>query len=350
LRSKHSVRSIRNKANSRREITAGALFSGIGGFCLAFEAAGFRTQWACDVDPYACAVYAANFPQNRLIQKDIRNLSVARDRLDPVDILHAGFPCQSFSQAGARMGFDDDRGKLFFEIIRLVKEFKQNKPAVLVFENAPYLKVGEGGVWFSEITRELQRAGYWFRESNACELDLYNLTPIPQKRSRLFMVAWDRDRFRSGKFAFPRVSKTPAKQISKFVDFDGSKDDDYYLSEENRYFKMIKREKSDRGNVRHLYQLRKYFVRLKEPNLCPTLTANMGLGGHNVPFVWDSKGLRKLTEKECLRLQGFPASFRFPREISSKQIYTQIGNAVAPPVAKLLARAIKQKYEGEIAK
>jgi DNA (cytosine-5)-methyltransferase 1 len=100
----------------------------------------------------------------------------------------------------------DERGKLFFEIIRLIKEFGSNKPPVLVFENAPYLKWGDGGVWFSEITRQLQRAGYWFRESNAKELDLFELTAIPQKRSRLFMVAWSQDHFRDGKFVFPRAT------------------------------------------------------------------------------------------------------------------------------------------------
>jgi DNA (cytosine-5)-methyltransferase 1 len=87
---------------------------------------------------------------------------------------------------------------------------------------------------------------------------------------------------------------------------------------------------------------------LKQPDVCPTLTANMGLGGHNVPFVWDKKGLRKLTERECLKLQGFPSSFKFHRETSSKQRYLQIGNAVAPPVAKKLARAVKQKYLKEL--
>src|SRR5664279_4193109 len=124
----------KTRVSGKKKLTVGALFSGIGGFCLAFEAAGFRTAWACDVDPYACSVYRSNFPTNRLIEKDVRKLSVKKDRLEPVDILHAGFPCQSFSQAGPRSGFDDERGKLFFEIIRLVKEFKQDKPRVLVFE------------------------------------------------------------------------------------------------------------------------------------------------------------------------------------------------------------------------
>jgi hypothetical protein len=129
----------------RRTLKVGALFCGIGGLCFGFKEAGFETSWANDADPYACEVYRRNFPKHRLIEKDVRKLSVAKDKLKPVDILHAGFPCQSFSQAGGKAGFDDDRGKLFFEIIRLVKEFKGGKPAVIVLENAPFLTMGEGG-------------------------------------------------------------------------------------------------------------------------------------------------------------------------------------------------------------
>ncbi len=181
-----SKRGTGARKNAKPTLSCGALFSGIGGFCMAFEAAGYRTAWACDVDPYACAVYRDNFPANRLIEKDIRKLSVRRDKLEPVDVLHAGFPCQSFSQAGSRTGFDDERGKLFFEIIRLVGEFKSAKPGVLVFENAPYLQWGDGGHWFSEVTRHLQQAGYWFRQSNAQELDLFALTHIPRELADYF--------------------------------------------------------------------------------------------------------------------------------------------------------------------
>jgi DNA (cytosine-5)-methyltransferase 1 len=139
------------------------------------------------------------------------------------------------------------------------------------------------------------------------------------------------------------VPQPPEKDARKFVDFEGTKDDAYYLPTDNRYFKMISKEKVDTSKVKHIYQLRKYFVRQKEPGVCPTLTANMGHGGHNVPFIWDRRGLRKLTEAECLRLQGFPESFDFPDSISSKQRYAQIGNAVAPPVAALLADGVKEK-------
>jgi DNA (cytosine-5)-methyltransferase 1 len=208
-----------SRANGRGELTAGALFSGIGGFCLGFQSMGFRTAWANDTDPYACAVYRRNFPNTRLIEKDVRKLSVVKDRLEPVDVLHAGFPCQSFSQAGSRTGFEDQRGRLFFEVIRIVNEFKRRKPAVVVLENAPYLKWGAGGAWYGEIMRQLQQAGYWFRESNGQELDLFALTDIPQARSRLFMVAWSIDHFQSGRFAFPYREAPPQegrRQIHQF--------------------------------------------------------------------------------------------------------------------------------------
>ena len=328
---------------AQKQLRTGALFFGIGGFCAGFEAAGFKTLWANEHDSYACEVYRQNFPGTRLIEKDVRKLSVKKDKLLPVDVLHAGFPCQSFSQAGARSGFDDDRGKLFFEIIRIVKEFGKNKPRVIVLENAPFLTMGEGGVWFLEIARQLQRAGYWFRDGNARVLDLFDLTAVPQKRARLFMVAWSSDHFASGRFNFPEAEKPAPKNASKFIDFEGEKDDLYYLSPDNRYYKMITMEKVDTKKLKHVYQLRKYLVRQKEPGVCPTLTANMGHGGHNVPFIWDDRGLRKLTELECLKLQGFPSSFRFPEKVSSKQRYAQIGNAVAPPVAELLAGAVRDK-------
>jgi DNA (cytosine-5)-methyltransferase 1 len=337
-------------SGEQRQLTAGALFCGIGGFCSGFEAAGFKTLWANELDPYACKVYRSNNPHTRLIEKDVRQLSVSKDKLEPVDILHAGFPCQSFSQAGARAGFADDRGKLFFEIIRIVKEFGKEKPRAIVLENAPFLTMGEGGIWILEVARQLQRAGYWFRDSNSRVLDLFELTNIPQKRARLFMVAWSVDHFTNGRFNFPHLQKAPKKDASKFIDFQGEKPQEYYLPTNNRYYKMISKEKADTATRKHVYQLRKYFVRQKDPGVCPTLTANMGHGGHNVPFVWDRRGLRKLTELECLKLQGFPNSFAFPDEISRVQRYAQIGNAVAPPVAELLAQAVRRKVLSEAIK
>lgn len=136
-------------------LTCGALFSGIGGFCLGFEQAGFKTSWAVELDENAVRTYQKNLPHVRLIQKSVTEIDVVKDALTPVDILHAGFPCQSFSQAGGRKGFEDPRGMLFHEIIRIVEQLGDRKPKVLVLENAPFLRYGEGGAWFLEIQRAI---------------------------------------------------------------------------------------------------------------------------------------------------------------------------------------------------
>lgn len=322
----------------------GALFSGIGGFCLGFEAEGLSTAWAVENNEHAAATYHQNLPDVRLLTKSVVDVSVSGDALEPVDVLHAGFPCQSFSQAGERRGFEDPRGKLFYEIIRLIEEFGTNKPKVLVLENAPFLRYGEGGAWFLELQRAIRKAGYWFRPENSCELTANELTDLPQQRTRLFMVALSMDAFRSGRFEFPSERDDTPKNMRKYIDFDGHAEEEYYLPKENRYFKMISSNVTDREC---LYQLRKYEVRAKEPGVCPTLTANMGLGGHNVPFIMNSHGLRKLTEYECLRLQGFPDGFSFPDDVPRAKRYVQAGNAVTVPVARLLAEKVRNRLREE---
>lgn len=336
--------------SSNKVLKAGALFAGIGGFCLGFERAGIETVWAVENDLDATKTYSNNLPGVRIVKNDgtpasIKEVNVRANELEPVDVLHAGFPCQSFSQAGARTGFEDPRGQLFFEISRLVREFQDRKPSVLVLENSPYLRNGDGGKWFMEIVREIKSLGYWFRESSCAELDSFKLTTLPQQRKRLFMVAFSTQAFQNGAIQFPVSHTQDQKDLSAYIDFSGSiADDSYYLPDENRYSKMIHDEVEDKKCI---YQLRKYLVRVKNPGVCPTLTANMGLGGHNVPFVFDAKGLRKLTEYECLRLQGFPEEFTFPVEVPRNRRYVQVGNSVVVPVAELLARQIKSKIMKE---
>lgn len=331
-------------------LKAGALFAGIGGFCLGFEAQGIKTAWAVEKDAATVTTYQQNIPHANVIfgadgPSSIQDVTVAGNSLEPVDILHAGFPCQSFSAAGERKGFDDPRGQLFYEVIRIVKEFGDKRPSVLVLENSPFIRLGQGGAWFIELTKEIKKAGYWFRESNSAELDSFKLTPVPQQRNRLFMVAFSIDSFRNGKFEFPEPPVLPPKNLAEYINFSGQlEDESYYLPEENRYHKMIS-EKVD--NPHCIYQLRKFLVRIKDPGVCPTLTANMGLGGHNVPFIVDAKGLRKLTENECLRLQGFPEWFKFPDEVPRAKRYTQVGNSVVPLVAALLAAKVREKIVRE---
>lgn len=271
--------------NQNTELKAGALFAGIGGFCLGFGQAGIKTAWAIENSDSATSIYANNIDGVRIVEQNgqpasIKDISVLKNDLEPVDVLHAGFPCQSFSQAGDRKGFADPRGQLFYEIIRIVQEFKDKKPSVIVLENSPHIRHGEGGSWFMELAKEIKKAGYWFRDSNCAELDPYLLTPLPQQRNRLFMVAFSIDHFRNGKINFPSARDESPKNLADFIDFSGQQDDEsYYLPEENRYHTMISNEVEDKTCI---YQLRKFLVRVKTPGVCPTLTANMGLGGHSL--------------------------------------------------------------------
>ena len=188
------------------------------------------------------------------------------------------------------------------------------------------------------LTVEIQKAGYWFKDSNAIVLDPQAHLGLPQYRPRLFMIALNRDRFRSGRIKLSIDPPRQTKSLSDLIDFDGEVDDQYYLDVENKYHEMISSKRRNEKEI--LYQLRKFQVRTKDH--CPTLTANMGLGGHNVPFLFDRRGLRKLTERECLLLQGF-ANFDFPDDIPSSGKYLQIGNSVHVEIARLIAGLLVEK-------
>ena len=112
--------------------TVGCLFAAIGGFCRAFQQQGATVLWATDKDKFAAQTFKLNFPKVQYIVKSVEELSVCRDQLAPVDILTAGFPCQAFSIAGEKRGFDDPRGLLFLHIIRIIKEFGSKKPKILL--------------------------------------------------------------------------------------------------------------------------------------------------------------------------------------------------------------------------
>jgi DNA (cytosine-5)-methyltransferase 1 len=321
-----------------QQFTCAGLFAGIGGFCVGFERAGFRTSWVLDISAEAAATYTKNFQIPNYLVRDI-NQTKATD-LPEVDVLHAGFPCQSFSSAGLRMGFEDPRGQLLFNIPRLLEEWGNARPRVLVMENSPYLKIGEGGAWLKRVVTAIQRAGYWFSEKNCFELDAQEHGGLPQRRKRLFMVAVRNDRFDYNGIDLSKVPKTERLGLADVIK-KKPVEEKYYLPKENRYNRMISEEAISEDPYQ-LYQLRKYMVRVPEPGVCPTLTANMGLGGHNVPFVRDKERIRKLTEWECLALQGFPENFDFPEFISKGSRYMLIGNAVSPAVSQhVAAHAIK---------
>lgn len=317
--------------------TAASLFSGMGGFCQAFKNAGFNVLWANENDNFAIETYKHNFPDIKLHTQSIKDLSVIKDHLHPVDVLTAGFPCQPFSVAGAKEGFNDRRGQVFFEIIRLIKEFGSDRPKILLLENVKNILHHNNGKTFSKIVEEVQAAGYWFMPDNAAVLNTKEHTNIPQNRERLFMVAFSWDHFDTNDFKFPDP-ELEKLNVLEFLDMDIKPSEDLYFPEDSKYGKMFV-ESMKNGGADTTYLLRRYYVRENKDNGVFTLTANMGDGGHNVPVIRDKWGIRKLTPVECLRLQGFSDSFySFPSSVSRTQQYKQIGNAVTVTLVEKLAK------------
>ena len=122
-------------------------------------------------------------------------------------------------------------------------------------------------------------------------------------------------------------------------DYEKRQEERYYYREGHRYFDKLNEAMKSTSTV---YQWRRVYVRENKSNLCPTLTANMGTGGHNVPLVLVKDGIRKLTPKECLRFQGFPEDFEFPQNMANSHCYKQAGNSVVVPVVKRIADEIKR--------
>lgn len=313
--------------------TAACLFAGMGGFCVALKKAGIQTVWANEVDTYARETFEEAHPDVRMIPGSVTDLKVGKHELESVDILTAGFPCQSFSQAGARSGFDDKqgRGKLFFEIPRILRAFGPRRPKILLMENVPHLMWGGNGIWFETVLNEIRLAGYWFGRANCQILNSADTGETPQNRERLFMVAMSTAAFGCNSFTFPNGKAESLPPMGGFIRRTRKAPEDHYLPPDNRYCKQISQALAN-GKSYSICQLRRSYARISRPGECPTLTANMGGGGHNVPFIRDRWGVRRLTVDECLALQGFK-DFRFPDSIPEAERYKQIGNAVTPTVA-----------------
>lgn len=327
-----------------RRLTAGCLFSGMGGLASGLEGAGFAVRWASDNDAYAAAAFRHRFPDARFIEKDVRELTATADQLAGVDVLAGGFPCQSFSQAGVRAGFDDPRGALFFEIPRLLGEMEPHeRPRLLILENVPHLLYGEGGEWFDEVQRGLRRAGYWFRDSACFVANVKDYTELPQDRERLFMVAASKAHFPRNPFSPSEIEQRPSCErhpLSAFIDRERRAPEEAYLLEENRYYKLIDGTMRKGESAENVYQLRRSYVREKKQGLCPTLTANMGIGGHNVPFIRDEWGIRKMSINEVASLQGFETCGPlFPDGMPETERYRLVGNAACVHLTALVGSA-----------
>lgn len=328
---------------SEAPFTVGSLFAAIGGFCRAFQEVGAVVAWANEKDRFAKETFALNFPGVRFIHKPVEDLSVEGDDLEPVDILTAGFPCQPFSVAGEKRGFKDERGSLFLDIIRIIKEFGAQKPKVLLLENVKHFRSHDRGRTFARVQAEIQKAGYWFSLNNAQVLNTATHTKIPQNRERFFMVALSTDHFAANNFQFPEpLAPGKRRPVREFLDLKRKAPGRLYFKPGDRYYPHF-REAVEKGDRTAVYQLRRNYVRENKSGLCFTLMANMGEGGHNQPVVVDRWGIRKMTPRECARLQGYDDRwFKIPDPalVSWYQISKQIGNSVTVPLVKGIAKLV----------
>jgi len=296
------------------------LFAGIGGIRLAFERAGFRAVFANDIDEKAKITYDLNFQNSRMTLGDIWKIKI--EDIPDFDVLTAGFPCQPFSVAGYRKGFKDEKnGNLFFRIIEIIDA---KKPPIVFLENVKNLEKHDNGRTFRVIKELLKLRGYKLKYKVLNALD-YGL---PQNRERIYIVGF-KDEKMYNEFDFPKPIKNRPK-FRKFLDKDVDKK--YYYNDKPLYEKL----KQYSFSFDTVYQWRRTYLRENKKGVVPTLTANMGSGGHNVPIIRDENGIRKLTPRECFRFQGFPDSFKLPK-IADSYLYHQAGNSVPVPVVELIA-------------
>ncbi|WP_445722296.1 DNA cytosine methyltransferase [Flavobacterium sp.] len=305
------------------------LFAGIGGFRLAMQNVGGKCVFTSEWDENAKKTYRANYGETPFgdITKDITKNYIPEN----FDVLCAGFPCQAFSIAGYRKGFHDTRGTLFFDLEKIIET---HRPKVVFLENVKNLVSHDKGNTFKIILEILEdKLGY---KAYTKVLNSATHANIPQNRERIFIVAFDEKQVNNhSEFKFPEpipLTKTIHDILEK-----GKQNENLYYKKDHQYYPELKKTMISKDTV---YQWRRVYVRENKSNLCPTLTANMGAGGHNVPLILDDYGIRKLTPKECFAFQGYPVDEYILPNIANSRLYMQAGNSVTTPLIERISKEI----------
>lgn len=322
------------RINIEKKYKLVSLFAGIGGIDLGFEFAGFECIWANDFDKNACATYRANVgPQ--IVEGDIR---LVKDQIPAHDILVGGFPCQPFSTLGKLQGFNDEqnRGTLFFEIMDIAAK---HDTKVIVLENVKNIVTHDKGETFRRILREMDEAGYDVHYQILNSQDY----GVPQRRNRVFIVAFNRKYFQTAPFEYP--DKQELKVTTQDL-LDKNVEEKYFLTEKISHTILGEGTKG-------------YIVKPTiDLPISKTLTATM----HKMHrasqdnYVTDQQNyernvkdkvkrinIRKLTPNECRQLQGFPSDWK--QVVADGPAYKQFGNAVTVNVAYAVACKIMEHME-----
>lgn len=295
------------------------LFAGIGGMRIAFEKVGGKCVFSSEWDKFAQQTYFANFgeiPHGDITQVDLNE--VPRH-----DILIGGFPCQPFSNAGLKRGFEDTRGTLFFDVARIVDH---RKPSMVLLENVKGFASHDKGKTLKVVKETLEDLGYnvFYKVLNARDFG------VPQNRERIFIVAINKKKMGSIGFEFPK----PRKITTRVGDILQDKVDDKYTLSNKLWA----------GHKRRLKQHREkgngfgYSLFNENSIYTSTISARYYKDGSEILIEQKSGNPRKLTPREAARLQGFPERFLIP--VSDNQAYKQFGNSVAVPVIYAIAKAM----------
>lgn len=316
-------------SNVQTNYTLVDLFCGTGAFSYAFhQTEKVKTIFANDMLDSSEKIFNLN---NNIKLTKQNLINIEDSNIPKSDIITAGFPCQPFSIAGMQKGFDDERSNVFWKILSIVKN---NNPKIVILENVKNLQSHDDGNTFKIIIDNLEKLNYYIKYSI---LNTSKITGIPQNRERIYIVCFkDKIMYDNFDFNFPEIDLKP---ITEFLENDIP--EKYYYNDSTIIYNELETNVIKHITTNTIYQYRRYYVRENKNNVCPTLTANMGSGGHNVPIILDDKGIRKLTPRECFNLQGFPSDYKLP-SISASKLYSLAGNAVSIPVVSLISNKISK--------
>lgn len=299
----------------------------IGGFTYLGKEYGenpFDIVYSVDNDDYCTKIYNDNF-HHKCIVKDVRNIEIGK--MPQFDMLIGGFPCQSFSisaQNPPRLGYKDERGMLFFEMVKILKE---RQPRFFIAENVKGIMSANGGKAFPMIIKEFTNVGYkvTYKLLNASEHG------VPQKRERVIIVGFkNEDDYL--KFKFPIKSKSSERKVlGDVIMEEANNDESLFFSERAVAGMMAVREKMNKGRA----------MRLDEP--CNTVSAHLAKVSLNStdPVFMVGERYRRFSTREAARIQSFPDTFRFD-SVSQGRQYKAIGNAVPPVLMWHIIRSLQK--------
>lgn len=305
------------------------LFAGIGGIRQAFQMHGGYSVYSSEWNKFAQKTYRINFgeePDGDITQVDEKDIPNH-------DILLAGFPCQPFSQAGLKKGFEDTRGTLFFDVARILKE---KRPKAFMLENVKQLKGHDKGNTIKVILSKLKELNYYVPEPQV--LNAYNFG-IPQNRERIIIVGFNREYLPENyeEFHYPEGKPSLNVKVGDILEREVS---DRFTISDKLYQGHLARKRmhENKGNGFG------FCLFNSKSKYTSTISARYYKDGSEALIEQEGKNPRMLTPRECARLQGFPEEFIIP--VSNLQAYKQFGNSVCIPVIEAVAQAMLDYMSG----